>query len=214
MLQDTRLFETDTFSGDDQKRAQMYQEEARRSGLQTAAKNIDDYLSSLDMRITCRPFDPSPPPARIVQLLQRSNQFNLRTQRFSEAKPGFHGGFALFPCFYIKLRDKFGDYGLISVVCAEHSGDRLDILEYVMSCRVLNRGVEHFTMAYLVDYCRAHGLATLRGEYIATEKSRMVAGFYEQFGFKQVAGTEADSAWELPIAGFVPRKIFIQPDQS
>jgi FkbH-like protein len=106
-----------------------------------------------------------------------------------------------------------GDYGLISVVCTERAGDRLEILEYVMSCRVLSRGVEQYTMTHLVNYCRAHGLATLRGEYIATEKNRMVRNFYERFGFKQIAGTEARSVWELATEDFVAPKIFIQPDQ-
>jgi FkbH-like protein len=212
-LEEGGYFETANFSDDDQKRARMYQEEARRGTLQGTAKNIDEYLASLDMRIACRPFDHQHLP-RIVQLLQRSNQFNLRTQRFSEGQcQTFMAQPEQFPCFHIRLRDKVGDYGLISVVCTERAGDRLEILEYVMSCRVLSRGVEQYTMTHLVNYCRAHGLATLRGEYIATEKNRMVRNFYERFGFKQIAGTEARSVWELATEDFVAPKIFIQPDQ-
>jgi FkbH-like protein len=211
-LEASGYFETTAFSEEDRKRAGMYQEEARRTTLQAAAKDIHEYLASLEMKITCRPFD-AQHMARIAQLLQRSNQFNLRTQRFSEGQcQDFMADPARYPCFYIKLRDKVGDYGLISIVCTERVEDRLDILEYVMSCRVLSRGVEQYTMTHLVNYCRAHGLATLRGEYIATEKNRMVSKFYEKFGFKQVEGTEARTVWELAVADFVAPEVFIQPD--
>jgi FkbH-like protein len=207
-------FEAASFSDEDQKRAEMYQEEARRTTLKAGAKNIDEYLASLEMKIACRPFD-AQHLSRIAQLLQRSNQFNLRTQRFSEGQcHDFMAQPERFPCFYIKLRDKVGDYGLISIVCTECVGSRLEILEYVMSCRVLSRGVEQFTMTHLVNHCRAHGLATLRGEYIATEKNRMVSKFYEKFGFKQIDGTEARSVWELATAEFVAPKVFIEPDKS
>jgi len=207
-------FEAVTFSDEDQKRTGMYQEEARRTNLQKASKDINSYLASLEMKIACRPFDPQH-LSRIAQLLQRSNQFNLRTQRFSEGQcQDFMAQPERFPCFYIKLRDKVGDYGLISIVCTERVGCRLEILEYVMSCRVLSRGVEQYTMMHLVDYCRERGLGTLRGEYIATEKNRMVSKFYEKFGFKQVEGTEARTVWELATADFVAPKVFMESDES
>ena len=207
-------FETGTFSEEDRKRAGMYQEEARRTTLQAAAKDIHEYLASLEMRIACRPFD-AQHLGRIAQLLQRSNQFNLRTQHFSEGQcQDFMADPQRYPCFYIKLRDKVGDYGLISIVCTERVGDRLEILEYVMSCRVLSRGVEQYTMTHLVNYCLAHGLSTLRGEYIATEKNRMVSKFYEKFGFKQIDGTEARSVWELAAADFAAPRVFIQPEDN
>jgi predicted enzyme involved in methoxymalonyl-ACP biosynthesis len=88
----------------------------------------------------------------------------------------------------------------------------LDILEYVMSCRVLNRGVEQYTMTALVNYCKQHGLAKIRGEYIATEKNHTVGKFYEQFGFKQVSGTESQSVWELAVADYVTPACYIQDD--
>ncbi len=207
-------FETVTFSEDDQNRAKMYREEAHRSTLQVGAKNIHEYLASLEMKIVCRLFD-SQHLARIAQLLQRSNQFNLRTQRFSEGQcQEFMAHPERNPSFYIKLRDKVGDYGLISVVCAQRVEDRLEILEYVMSCRVLNRGVEQFTMTFLVNYCKAHGLATIRGEFIPTDKNKMVSKFYEQFGFKQTSAAEAKSVWELAVAEYALPKCFIQNDET
>ncbi len=208
------FLETVTFSEDDQNRAQMYKEEARRTTLQVSAKNIHEYLASLEMKIICRAFDSQHLP-RIAQLLQRSNQFNLRTQRFSQGQcKDFMEQPERFPCFYIKLRDKVGDYGLISVVCTQTVEDRLDILEYVMSCRVLNRGVEQYVMTSLVDHCRKHGLKKIRGEYLPTEKNNMVSKFYEQFGFIRVGATESASVFELAIADYVTPKFFIQNDPN
>ena len=209
-LEAAGYFETVTFSEDDQKRTQMYREGAQRATLQTGAKNIQQYLESLEMIIACEPFDPQHLP-RIAQLLQRSNQFNLRTQRFSEGRcKEMMESPEEFPCFHINLRDKVGDYGLISVVCTQRSGDRLEILEYVMSCRVLNRGVEQYVITFLANYCKQHGLTTLRGEYLVTEKNRMVSEFYGQFGFAKIAASDAGSAWELAVAEFVPPKVFLK----
>jgi predicted enzyme involved in methoxymalonyl-ACP biosynthesis len=81
-----------------------------------------------------------------------------------------------------------------------------------MSCRVLNRGVEQYTMTALVNYCKQHGLARIRGEYIATEKNHMVGKFYEQFGFKKVSGTESQSVWELAVADDGTPEFFIQDE--
>lgn len=213
-LEAAGYFEAVTFSNDDRKRAQMYQEEAQRTTLQAGAKDIREYLASLEMKIACRPFDAQHLP-RIAQLLQRSNQFNLRTQRFSESQcHDFMTRPEEYPCFHVKLRDKVGDYGLISVVCAQKVGDRLDILEYVMSCRVLNRGVEQYTVSFLADYCRHHGLTTLRGEYVATEKNKMVSRFYEQFGFTRVATSDSRSVWELAVDGFVAPEVFLRDEQD
>jgi FkbH-like protein len=207
-------FEAITFSDDDRHRAQRYQEEARRVSLQAGAKDIREYLASLEMRIECRPFDAQHLP-RIAQLLQRSNQFNLRTQRYSEGRcQEFMVRPEEYPCFYVKLRDRVGDYGLISVVCTQRTGERLDILEYVMSCRVLNRGVEQYTIAFLADYCRRSGLTMLRGEYLATDKNRMVSKFYEQFGFTNISATESGSVWELAVDDFVAAEFFLQGDRD
>jgi FkbH-like protein len=213
-LEAGNYFETVTFSDDDRQRAQMYQEEAKRTTLQSGAKNISDYLASLEMKIACRPFDAQHLP-RIAQLLQRSNQFNLRTQRFSEGQcADFMAQPDLFPSFYIKLRDKVGDYGLISVVCTRRLADVLDITEYVMSCRVLNRGVEQYVMRCLVEYCRAHSVGKIRGEFLATEKNKMVAQFYAQFGFVACAHTPTSSVWELNVADYVAPTLFLQPDAA
>lgn len=212
-LESQGLFETVTFSDDDRKRAQMYKEEAQRATLQISAKSIDEYLQSLEMKIVCKPFD-SQHLTRIAQLIQRSNQFNLRTQRFSEGKcKELMESFEQNPSVYVKLKDKFGDYGLISVVCTEVNGSTLEILEYVMSCRVLNRGVEQYVMTFLINLCKERGLHIIRGEYLPTEKNKMVAQFYKQFGFKLVSESGSRFVWELSVAEYATPKYFIQNEE-
>jgi FkbH-like protein len=212
-LESLGLFETLAFSEDDRKRAQMYREEAQRTTLQISVKSIDEYLQSLEMKIVCQRFDAQHLP-RIAQLLQRSNQFNLRTQRFSEGRcQEVMNDFDRSPSFYVKLKDRFGDYGLISVVCTEIKEKRLDILEYVMSCRVLNRGVEQYVMTSLVNLCKERGLATICGEFIPTEKNKMVVKFFEQFGFQQIEERNGKTTWELVVADYRAPKCFIQPEE-
>jgi FkbH-like protein len=113
----------------------------------------------------------------------------------------------------VKLKDRFGDYGLISVVCTEIKEKRLDILEYVMSCRVLNRGVEQYVMTSLVNLCKERGLTNIRGEFIPTEKNKMVAKFFEQFGFQQLEERNGKTTWELVVADYRAPKCFIQPEK-
>ncbi len=209
-LESENLFETTSFSDDDRHRAQMYREEAQRSTLELKSADITEYLRSLDMTMVCKPFDSLHLP-RVAQLIQRSNQFNLRTQRFSEARClECMNNPAEYATWYFRLRDKFGDYGLISAICAHILAGELHILEYVMSCRVLNRGVEQFTMAELVNFCKTRGLSSIVGEYIPTKKNKMVSGLYEQFGFKLAAQNGDSSVWKLNVREFIAPTHFIK----
>lgn len=213
-LESLGLFEAVAFSPDDRKRAGMYREQAQRAKEELRFENIDDYLKSLDMKICVSRFDEFNLP-RIAQLLQRSNQFNLRTKRYSEqnCKEFMKNKERYFP-LYIKLKDKFGDYGLISVICTEQNHDTLEILEYVMSCRVLNRGVEQFAMNQLVEYCKNNGLTKIKGEYIPTKKNKMVREFYKQFGFELVSEKDEILTWMLDIKDFKRNKCFIKTEEE
>ena len=123
----------------DLQRADQYREEAQRELTKTQFTNINEYLTSLAMEIRLERFNAFNLP-RIAQLIQRSNQFNLITRRYGEAAcEAMMKDRALAP-LTLRLADKFGDYGLISVVILKHEGEDLEIDEYLMSCRVLQRG--------------------------------------------------------------------------
>jgi FkbH-like protein len=205
------LFETSSFSEADLKRADQYREEAQRELTKTHFTDINDYLTSLAMEIRLERFNAFNLP-RIAQLIQRSNQFNLMTRRYGEAAcEAMMKDPSLAP-LTLRLADKFGDYGLISVVILKPAGEDLEIDEYLMSCRVLQRGVENFTMNNIFVYAARLGAKRVVGHYIPTAKNEMVKGFFKSFGFEKVAdGDGGASQWALAVDAYRPRETFMTP---
>jgi FkbH-like protein len=210
-LADLNLFETASFSEADLQRAEQYREEAQRELTKTQFTNINDYLISLAMEIRLERFNAFNLP-RIAQLIQRSNQFNLMTRRYGEAACEAMMQDSSFTPLTLRLADKFGDYGLISVVILKHAGEELEIDEYLMSCRVLQRGVESFAMNNIFSYAARLGAKRVTGQYLPTAKNAMVKGFFHSFGFQKVADGEAGaSRWALAVDAYRPRETFITP---
>lgn len=212
-LSELNLFETTSFSDEDRRRAELYRDNTRREQLRMDVSDISEYLRSLDMRITMKRFDAFHLP-RIAQLIQRSNQFNLTTRRYNvaECEAMMSEGTSYVP-FYLKLSDKFGDNGLISVVILQRGGPDLLIDTWLMSCRVLARGVEQYAMNQVVAFAKAHGYATLVGSYIPTAKNAMVQHFYEQFGFERMEeDAQRETRWRLRVASYTPREVWMKEE--
>jgi FkbH-like protein len=195
-------FEAVTFSAEDQKRAEFYQNNARRVALQDSAGDIEAYLKTLDMTITFQPFDEIG-RARIAQLISKSNQFNLTTRRYTEAQVG---DMELDPnCFTLQVRlvDTFGDNGMISVIICRREGNRWDIDTWLMSCRVLGRRVEQAVLRELVAHARALGITQIIGTYRPTERNRLVEDHYAKLGFiPSSAGKNDETLWSLDVGTF------------
>ncbi|MSP56570.1 MAG: HAD-IIIC family phosphatase [Myxococcales bacterium] len=217
------LFETASFSELDRQRAELYAVEAKREGLKHSFSNIEDYLKSLEMTIVVDRFDTFNLP-RIAQLIQRSNQFNLATRRFNEAQcEAMMRDDAAFLPLHISLSDKFGDHGLISVVVLRRSKPedgqppRVYIDEYLMSCRVLLRGVEQYVMNEVFRWAATSGAEAVEGCFVPTSKNGMVKDFYAKFGFERLPDEDAPGAgarperWERRVADYVQQTAFIQP---
>ena len=150
---------------------------------------------------------------RLVQLLQRSNQFNLATRRYSEAQCGsFMNDVPGHLPLCVTLSDKYGDYGLISAVIVSWRGTEAVIEEWVMSCRVLFRGVEQCVMNFIFDTARQKGLRRVTGNYIPSDKNKMVKDFYHDFGFKpgEGAGIGGGSRWALDVSQYKPIKTHME----
>lgn len=192
---------------DDADRNSRYREEAIRTKEQVKYDSIDEYLGSLNMASQCGPFQ-TRDMARIAQLFQRSNQFNFRTQRLSQAECErlVDSGEVTVSA---RLADSFGDYGLISAIACEAEGEYLFVKEFVMSCRVLKRGVEDFLMNHLFSECRAAGLKGIEGEIIPSAKNKMVADFYRDFEFELVSENEGVTRWRLDVKNYQTRSNFI-----
>jgi len=203
------LFETASYSEADRERPAQYRVEALRELAKDEFTSIEDYLKSLDMKITLARFTPFQVP-RIVQLMQRSNQFNLTTQRLAAGavEALMHDEQSL--PLTVTLSDKFGDYGLISVVILRLTASDVEIDSYLMSCRVLKRGVEHFVMNEIFKLATARGAKRVTGKYLRTPKNAMVEDFYAGFGFrKDHEWSNGDTTWSLPPAAYAPRPVYM-----
>lgn len=204
------LFETTSFTAEDKQRSEMYREEAQRRELQEAYTNVDDYLKSLNMKAKIFRFDQKN-MTRIAQLIQRSNQFNLTTKRYGEAdcvrlaneiKDSYP--------FCVSLEDRFGSYGLISIVVLRFEANKAIIDTLLMSCRVLCRGVEKLVMNHIMSESKSRGCKLVVGDYIPSSKNAMVKDFYRDFAFtlKETKENEATS-WEFDVEKFSAFEVFI-----
>ena len=218
-LYSLNLFETASYNNADRARTHQYQVEAQRVSSARKFTNEADFLRSLDMVSEITSFNRFNTP-RVAQLSQRSNQFNLRTVRLTEdqitaieADPKQKG-------FAFTLEDKFGDNGLIAVVILqEQSSDTLFIVSWFMSCRVLKRTMENFTLNVIASWAISHGYSRIIGEYIPTHKNQMVEQHYPSLGFITLSKSPLDKSapdssfaaqYVLSLSSFTPRETCIR----
>lgn len=202
------LFETVSYSAEDLERTKLYQVEAQRTILQNFFTNEDEFLESLNMISLVEPFNKFNTP-RVAQLSQRSNQFNLRTVRYTEADIELMSASDIYFTFVFGLEDKFGDNGLISVIILKKDEDKsLFIDTWFMSCRVLKRGMENFTLNTIVNFVKEKGYTCLKGEYIKTAKNGMVEDHYLKLGFEN-----KNKFWYLNVSNYKQRECFINNKQ-
>ena len=204
-LRSLGLFEMASYSADDSGRTKQYREQAERAVFASSFQSYDDYLEGLAMVAVAAPFDSFHYP-RIAQLTQRSNQFNLRTVRYTEAEVEAVAQDENRIGLYFMLKDKFGDHGLISVVVLDKQEDSaLFVSQWLMSCRVLKRGMEEFIVNKMIRTAAELGYGKVIGEYIPTAKNAMVQDLYEKLGFVRVD----ENRFEADVAGFQYHKTFI-----
>lgn len=208
-LKEKNYFETISISEEDRIRAESYIKETEREEHKQNFKTEEEFLESLEMKIEWGVADKFTEP-RIFQLIQRSNQFNVRGIKYSEAE------FKDIICnkknhiFYFKLKDKFGNYGLISaIILKEMNQKEIYIDTLVMSCRVLKRGVENFIFNKIVEFGFEKSKQRVVGEYLKTDKNSMVEGLYEKYGFH----TKNRKIWEVDINSYKMQKIFIKKEE-
>ncbi|MFO6446935.1 HAD-IIIC family phosphatase [Erythrobacter sp. NE805] len=195
-------FEAITFGDEDRQRAAMYQSNAARASELKKIGNMDEYLRSLQMVCALRPFDAAG-RVRIAQLVNKSNQFNLTTRRYSEADiAAFEadpGKFTL----QVRLTDRFGDNGMISVIIFNKGPAQWRCDTWLMSCRVLERRVEEAVLAVVAAAARAEGVHELVGEYLPTPKNGLVEKHFEKLGFApagEIGG--GGTRWTLELASY------------
>lgn len=208
-LYSLNLFETASYSQADKDRTKQYQVEAKRVSLSKTFTNEADFLQSLNMVSTVSGFTKFNTP-RVAQLSQRSNQFNLRTIRYTEADITAMADNPEIIDLSFTLEDKFGDNGLIAVVIMKPlDKETLFVDTWFMSCRVLKRGMENFTLNTMVERACKAGYKCIVGEFIPTAKNKMVEQHYPSLGFNKIEGGNA-SLYELMIDNYQPLTCYIE----
>lgn len=209
-LYSLNLFETANYSSADKDRTRQYQTEAKRISLKKTFNNEADFLKSLNMVSTVSGFTKFNTP-RVAQLSQRSNQFNLRTVRYTEADISAMAVNDNTIDLSFTLEDKFGNNGLIAVVIMkEQDKETLFVDTWFMSCRVLKRGMENFTLNTMVDAARAKGYKKIIGEYRPTLKNKMVKDHYAMLGFTKTGeDKDGNALYELNLENYQPRECYI-----
>ena len=211
-LYSLNLFETASYSNADKDRTKQYQVEAKRVSLSKTFTNEADFLKSLNMVSTVSGFTKFNTP-RVAQLSQRSNQFNLRTIRYTEADIEAMAKDPDVIDLSFTLEDKFGDNGLIAVIIMKkRDQETLFVDTWFMSCRVLKRGMENFTLNTMVELAKAKGYKQIIGEYIPTPKNKMVESHYPNLGFTKI---ESESQqYVLDLENYRPRECYIVKNEK
>jgi FkbH-like protein len=211
-VSELNLFESAGYSALDAERTSMYQVQEQRDAELKRFGDITSYLQSLETTALLVPFEPRN-LSRIAQLIQRSNQFNLTTRRYSEAQcRAAMTDDGNCTTFSVTVRDRFGDFGLVLVAILKRAGaEVLEIDTFLMSCRVLQRGVEQFAMNRIFELARQGNYRRVLGRYIPTAKNVMVEGFYRQFEFVETPDDSGEGTlWCLEVERYVPREVFIR----
>jgi FkbH-like protein len=207
-LYSLNLFETASYSNADKDRTRQYQVEAKRVSLSKTFTNEADYLKSLNMISHVSGFTKFNTP-RVAQLSQRSNQFNLRTVRYTEADVKAYADDPEVIDLSFTLEDKFGDNGLIAVIILKpQDKETLFVDTWFMSCRVLKRGMENYTLNTIVERAKKAGYKRIVGEYLPTAMNKMVEKHFPNLGFTKVEGAKTD-LYELYVDSYQPRECYI-----
>ncbi len=194
VLADAGYFEAVTLTDEDRERSSQYQGNLARESLRTTVTDLDSFLRGLEMQLIWHYFD-TLGMQRVVQLINKTNQFNLTTRRYTEAgvleimdDPHSFG-------LQIRLLDRFGDNGVIAIVIGRMlQPQTVTIDTWLMSCRVLGRQVEQATLGLVVGEARKLGAIQLIGEYLPTKKNKMVEDHYKNLGFEVIEQREDGSS--------------------
>lgn len=202
-------FESVAFTADDLARADQYRGNAERARVLEGSRNVDEFLRSLNMEITFAPFVAAG-RKRIAQLINKTNQFNVTTRRYTEQQVAALEGSDRHYTLQVSVRDRFGDNGMISAVICERDAEEWRIDSWLMSCRVLNRKVEEAVCSRIAAEARAAGATRLVGVYIPTERNGIVKNLYSRLGFEAAGGNDGGERWVLDLARYQPPELLLR----
>ena len=209
LLLDSYYFDLLNFSKEDLNRSKTYSQNLKREKLKNKFYNIVDYLKSLKMICNVEEFK-SENFERIVQLFQRTNQFNFTTIRYSLNKIKKISKDKNYVSFQFSLKDKFSKYGIISLMVCQVSKDALIIDNWVMSCRVLNRTLENFIINYVVKYCFKKKIGSIKSKFIKTNKNSLIKNLFDELGFKVIRKSKDEKEYIQILDKHNQKKTYIK----
>jgi FkbH-like protein len=190
----TPVFERLGLSSEDKQRSQQYAEQRQRKDLQGSMASLEDFYRSLDMKLDVFSVTPAD-VARVAQLTQKTNQFNLTTRRYSEADISRFLDDPSFDVFAARVTDRFGDSGIIAVAIVETKDTKARLDTFLMSCRVIGKTIETGILSTIADKLEAKGEITLVGHFIASAKNSPASSFLADHGFKE----DKDLGWQIKL---------------
>lgn len=199
-LRSLRCFDMPTVSQEDTRRTQAYADERQRSNLKRVVGSVDGWLRSLNIKVTAESLKPENLP-RAAQLLNKTNQMNLRTRRLSEVELDEWTRMAGHYCWVFRVTDRFGDAGLTGIASLEINGALANIEDFVLSCRVMGRKVEETMIHWLVEQSLKNNAREIVAEYLPTAKNNPCLEFWRRSGFSEKDSTfyrRNEASYPLP----------------
>jgi FkbH-like protein len=197
-LRECPAFERLTLSAEDQQRTSFYVAERERSQAEQTFQTKEDFYRYLEQEAEIAPVSPSS-LARISQLTQKTNQFNLTTRRYSEPQIEEMAAKPEWQVLSIRVRDRFGDHGLVGVAITRDENEACEIDTLLLSCRVIGRTVETALLSFLGQAAVARGRSRLSGKFLPTKKNAPAKEFYAQHGFELQTQNSDGSLWQLDL---------------
>lgn len=197
-IRDCAVFERLTLSAEDQQRTEMYAAQKQRSGAEQSFQSKEDFFRFLEQEAELEPMS-SLTLARVAQLTQKTNQFNLTTRRYSEPQIAEMAKQPEWQVLSIRVRDRFGDHGLVGVAIAHDQGEQCEVDTFLLSCRVIGRTVETALLAHLAESAAQRGRKRLVGWFLPTKKNAPARDFYQQHGFERQEANGSGSLWTLDL---------------
>ena len=213
-LADAGYFEATTFTPEDRNRSRQYAENAEREALLGSAESMDEFLCGLKMSVVFGPFAVTD-HARIVQLINKTNQFNTTTRRYTSEEITHIANLSDALTLQFRLSDRIGDNGLVSTMILRPIPDQQDLLEienWVMSCRVFGRQLEFEAMNIAVEAARLRSARAVIADYVPTAKNSVISALYRSLGFAKIdnaPGADGTTRWFLKLADYVSRETHI-----
>ena len=198
-LRESPVFERLALSAEDRQRGVMYQEQREREQLEQSITSREDFYRSLQQEADVAPVGKAT-LARIAQLTKKTNQFNLTTRRYSEQQISEMAALPEYGCFSIRVRDRFGDNGVVGVAITRRNDDTCEIDTFLLSCRVIGRTVETAFLSFLAEHARQQGAQRLQGWFFPTKKNAPAKEFYASHGFTVEQEIDSGTLWSLDLS--------------